>query len=307
MDLTAHRTAHDGYATLAPLYDEFIAHPGYRHWVRAIEATARTVGVGGVRLLDVGCGTGRSFAPLLERGYLVAGCEPVGAMLAQARRRSPRRVRITHGLVAAAPAGPFDLVLALNDVLQCIPTPGELRDTLAEIAARLAGDGVFAFDVTPPRPHARQFAERVVRRTARARFEWRPADPAGEVAPGVHRAELRLCRAGGAEAVTVHRQRTIAAGELATALASARLRVAAVRGCDNAGRLAAADEDAFKHIYFCRLTHPRRGEEVPDAAGAQAAPQGRRHAVGRQDGLIGREGAARAAAPAPAAEAGDGR
>ncbi len=293
--MTPSAAAHDGYAALAPLYDEFVAHPGYRHWVLGIEATVRELGTGGVRLLDLGCGTGRSFAPLLERGYEVTGCEPVGPMLAEARRRSPRRVRTVCGLAADAPAGPFDVVLALNDVVNCIPDGAELRRTLAAIADRLAPGGVFAFDVTPPASHALAFGHGGEKATARARFEWRPLP---RVDGGHHLAELRVRSRRRPEAVTVHRQRVLAAAELEQALAQAGLRVAALRGCDNAGRLGEPDPDAFKHLYFTRLADPRRRKEGSDAAGTQAARQGARHAVDHQDRLMdGRQGAAAAAAP----------
>ena len=213
----------------------------------------------GVRLLDVGCGTGRSFGPLLGRGYLVTGCEPVGAMLAQARRHSPRRVHVAHAGATQAPAGPFDLVLALNDVVNCIPDAGELQRTLAAVADRLADGGVFAFDVTPARSHARLFARPARRVTARAAFEWRPQEPA--VDPAVHVAQLRVRPPGRPEAITVHRQRTVAERELRAALATAGLRVAAVRGCDNDGNLLPARSGAFKHVYFTQLIHPTRGKE----------------------------------------------
>ena len=283
MTRSARHAAYEGYGALAPFYDEFIAHPAYRRWILAIEETARSVGVDGVRLLDVGCGTGRSFTPLLGRGYLVTGVEPVAPMLAQARRRSPRRVRTTHALATDAPAGPFDLVLALNDVVNCVPDPGELRRTFAAVAARLADGGVFAFDVTPPDQHAQLFARRSERVTARARFSWEPGAADGDA----RLARLHVWPAGQAEAVTVHRQRTVDERELRATLAACGLRVAAVRGCDNDGHLLATTAGAFKHLYFTQLIHPRRRrKEVPDAAGAQAAPQGRRHAGRRQDGVI---------------------
>lgn len=305
MDLSAQRAAHDGYAALAPLYDEFVAHPAYRHWVLSIEATARQLGTHGVRLLDVGCGTGRSFAPLLGRGYLVTGCEPVTAMLEQARRRSPRRVRTACAVASDLPAGPFDLVLALNDVVNCLPNRCELRRTLAGIAERLATGAVFAFDVTPPAALARAFTGSRARLTARARFEWRPLP--GDAA-GRRQAQLRVRTARQPATVTLHRQRAVTAGELQDALAAAGLEVAAVRGSDNAGRLGPVAPGAFKHVYFTRRSDPRPRKEVPDAQRAQAPPQGRRHAGHRQDRLTGRLGAAVAAAPtAPAGGAGDGR
>jgi SAM-dependent methyltransferase len=303
MTSSAQRVADDGYAALAPLYDEYVGHPGYRHWVLSIEAVARSLGVRGVRLLDVGCGTGRSFAPLLERGYLVTGCEPVGPMRDEARRRSPRRVRIAHDLVWGAPPGPFDLILALNDVVHCVPEAAQLRATLAAVAARLADGGVFAFDVTPPGPHARLFGHASARTTARADFVWEPA----AVDPGGRLARLRVRPAGRPERVTLHRQRTIEARELRAALAGAGLRVGAVRGCDNEGHLLASRRGAFKHVYFAQLVHATRRKEVPDAQGAQAAPQGRRHAGGRQGRVIATAGAAVSAAPTGATEHADGR
>jgi SAM-dependent methyltransferase len=303
MTSSARRVADDGYAALAPLYDEYVGHPGYRRWVLSIEAAARALGVRGVRLLDVGCGTGRSFAPLLERGYLVTGCEPVGPMLDEARRRSPRRVRIAHDLVWGAPAGPFDLILALNDVVHCVPDAAQLRATLSAIATRLADGGVFAFDVTPPGAHARLFGCASTRTTARAHFAWEP----GSGDAGARLARLRVRPAGRPERTTLHRQRTIDAGELRAALAGAGLRVAAVRGCDNEGHLLATRRGAFKDIYFAQLVHARQRKEVPDAQGAQAALQGRRHAGGRQGRVIATAGAAVSAAPTGATEQGDGR
>jgi hypothetical protein len=83
--------------------------------------------------------------------------------------------------------------------------------------------------------------------------------------------------------------------------------VAAVRGCDNEGHLLATRSGAFKHIYFAQLTHSRRRKEVPDAQGAQAALQGRRHAGGRQGRVIATAGAAVSAAPTGAREQSDGR
>lgn len=304
MTRPAERTAYDGYAAFAPLYDEFIAHPAYRQWVLAIESTARSLGSGGVRLLDLGCGTGRSFAPLLGRGYLVTACEPVGSMLAQARRRSPRRVRIAQALAADAPAGAYDLVLALNDVVNCIPDADELRRTLVTVAHRLAPEGVFAFDVTPPASHARAFTTRGERATARASFEWRPM-PATE---GHHVAHLHARPRRGPEAISVHRQRVVEEAELHAALAHAGLRVAAVRGCDNEGHLTAAGPEAFKNIYFTQLAHPRRRrKEGPDAEGAQAPEQGARHARDDQDRVTGFAGAAEPSVAPHAREVSHGR
>lgn len=305
MPRSARLAAYEGYAALAPFYDEFVAHPAYRRWILSIEQMARGLGVDGLRLLDVGCGTGRSFAVLLERGYLVTAVEPVGPMLAQARRRSPRRVRTAHALTVDAPAGPFDLVLALNDVVNCVPDAEELHRTLVAVAARLADRGVFAFDVTPRVQHAVLFGRRTERVTARARFSWSP----GATSDADERlAHLHIWPTGQPETVAVHRQRTIDPHQVRAALAAAGLHAVAMRGCDNDGRLLPTTTGAFKHIYFASHIDPRRRKEVRDAQGAQAASQGRRHAGDRQAGLSARWGAARGAAPTPhGGEGCDGR
>src|SRR5947209_7336413 len=77
----------DAYATLAAHYDRFMAGAAYDTWLDQIEARARALGLTGRRVLDIACGTGNSFAPLLARGYEVTGCDLSQEMLDQARRK----------------------------------------------------------------------------------------------------------------------------------------------------------------------------------------------------------------------------
>jgi ubiquinone/menaquinone biosynthesis C-methylase UbiE len=81
--------AERAYATLAPSYDEFARHHRHDVWLERLEALARRHGLSGRRVLDVGCGTGKSLLPLVRRGYDGAGCDVSAGMLARARAALP--------------------------------------------------------------------------------------------------------------------------------------------------------------------------------------------------------------------------
>ena len=82
-------SAERAYATLAPYYDEFTRHHPHDVWLERLEALARAHGLDGRRVLDVGCGTGKSLLPLVRRGYDGAGCDLSAGMLARARAALP--------------------------------------------------------------------------------------------------------------------------------------------------------------------------------------------------------------------------
>lgn len=102
-------------------YDKMVgANPGYHEHLRL---SARRMGLrdkgAGLRLLDLGCGTGASTAALLDAAPEAAEIVAVDAseeMLAQARRKPwPARVRFVHAKVETLDGkveGPFDGILA---------------------------------------------------------------------------------------------------------------------------------------------------------------------------------------------------
>ena len=89
-DATAGDPAAEAYKGLAPFYDELTRAHDYDAWTFHLERRARRSACAGSRLLDVACGTGKSFLPLLERGYRVTGCDISPEMLDQARAKAPR-------------------------------------------------------------------------------------------------------------------------------------------------------------------------------------------------------------------------
>ena len=66
-------------------------------------------------VLDVACGTGKSFAPLLQRGYVVIACDASSGMMARARARTDGRAEVVTADVRHLPVlGAFDLVACLD-------------------------------------------------------------------------------------------------------------------------------------------------------------------------------------------------
>ena len=143
---------HDGlaapYDSLAPAYDVLTARYRHDRWLTAIEALAREFGLNGRRLLDVACGTGKSFMPLLERGYRVTACDLSPGMVAQARRKAGGRAELCVADMRRLPLlGAFDLVTCLDDAVNHLADDDELLATFAGIRANLDRGGLLVFDV----------------------------------------------------------------------------------------------------------------------------------------------------------------
>ncbi|MBX5469794.1 MAG: class I SAM-dependent methyltransferase [Thermoleophilaceae bacterium] len=154
MTLQAHPTAEadlptvvDVYDGFAPFYDEFTSDHDYEAWIGALERLARGHGLAAGRVLDVACGTGKSFLPLLARGYEVVGCDISAEMLARARRKAPG-VRLLQADLRALPnVGEFALVTCLDDVLNYLLDPDDLRAAFRSARRNLAPGGLYLFDV----------------------------------------------------------------------------------------------------------------------------------------------------------------
>lgn len=127
----------------ATSYDRLVgANPGYFDHLKRSAARLGLPGRGaGLRLLDVGCGTGLSTRALLEtypEAEIVAA-DASAQMLAQARAKAwPATVRFVHSraedLAAAGVEGPFDGVLAaylLRNLPDVSAGVAGLRDLLA--------------------------------------------------------------------------------------------------------------------------------------------------------------------------------
>ena len=146
------------YATLAPYYDEFTRHHQHDVWLERLEALARAHGLGGRRVLDVGCGTGKSLLPLVRRGYDGAGCDVSTAMLARARAALPKAPLYRADMRALPRSiGTFDGITCLYDALNYLLGDEDLCRALASMARLLRAGGLLTFDLNSLSAHREGF------------------------------------------------------------------------------------------------------------------------------------------------------
>ncbi len=148
MTVTVTRSAPAPYDALAPVYDLLTAGYGHDRWLAQLERIALDHGLVGRRLLDVGCGTGSSFLPLLRAGYRVTACDLSPAMAERALAKSRGRATVHVADARRLPRwGAFDLVTFLNDGLNHLVEPEDVVRALRAMRANLGERGLIVLDV----------------------------------------------------------------------------------------------------------------------------------------------------------------
>lgn len=141
------RAARAEYEVLAPIYDVFNSENNYEMWLGRLLPKLEPHGLTTGRLLDVGCGTGMAFEPMLRRGWKIVGCDLSPKMIGQARRKHGEEVDLHVVDMCKLPVyGEFDLVMALNGVIQYLMEPADLEAAFAGMRANLAPGGLIVFD-----------------------------------------------------------------------------------------------------------------------------------------------------------------
>ncbi len=215
------------YDAMAPVYDDFTAHYETDAWIADLVKALERRGLQGKRLLDVGCGTGKSFLSMLAQGWEVTACDISPAMLELAREKAGDAVELALADMLDLPEfGEFDLVWSLDDAVNYLLSPGELERALAGMRANLAPTGLLLFDLNELQAYRTFFAETVeVERNGR-RLTWR-GTAAPDVPPGSI-CESQLEVAPGE--MTTHRQRHFPEAEVLAALQRAGLECLDVYG-----------------------------------------------------------------------------
>jgi SAM-dependent methyltransferase len=138
-----------------PAYDLMTAGYDHDRWLDALLEWARGHGLRGRRALDVACGTGRSFVPLLEQGFEVVACDQ------------------SQDMRALPVLGSFDLITCIDDSLNHLLTPSDVRDALAAMGRNLAPGGLMVFDVNTIVAYRTAFATADVFEVGEHVFAWR--------------------------------------------------------------------------------------------------------------------------------------
>jgi ubiquinone/menaquinone biosynthesis C-methylase UbiE len=229
------RAAEIAYEAIAPVYDEFTAHHDYDLWLGQLMPKLEKHGIPGKRLLDVACGTGKSFIPMLDQGWQVTACDISPAMVAVAREKVGDRVEVSVADMRALPIlGEFDVVFCLDDAVNYLLSREELERALTGMRRNLGPGGLLMFDVNTLEAYRNFFAEEVVVEREGWRMTWKgltsPGAEPGTTAEASFEAEPLDASMGPAIPPEIHRERHFPEREVRAALETAGLECLDVYG-----------------------------------------------------------------------------
>lgn len=242
--------AYDG---LAPVYDRLTEDYDHGLWLARLLGVC---GASGGRVLDLGCGTGKSFAPLLCHGFEISACDISPGMLRIAEGHlnlGERRVFLADMRLLPR-CGEFDLVMALDDAVNYVRNPSELLRVFSGVARLLAPRGAFVFDTNTLLTYRTEFAGSHSIVCGSERFRWRGLGSASLRAGECAAAVVERLGVRGAETLGVHRQRHFGADEVQALLSGAGLVAEVVLGQSTGCILDRNADDLFhtKTVYVAR-------------------------------------------------------
>jgi SAM-dependent methyltransferase len=172
------------YEAMAPVYDDFTAHHDYELWLGNLLPKVERHTLTGRRLLDVACGTGKSFIPMLERGWDVTACDISASMVEIARAKVGDAAKLSVADMRELPTfGEFDLVWCLDDAVNYLLSVEELERALTGMRRNLGPGGRLMFDVNTISTYRSFFAEEVVVERDGHRMLWH-GQASSDQAPG---------------------------------------------------------------------------------------------------------------------------
>jgi SAM-dependent methyltransferase len=213
------------YEAFAPFYDSYTADHGHEDWMADVDAILRGHRLSGNRLLDVACGTGRSMAPMLARGYRVTGCDRSPSMVQRARANLAGRADLRVADMRHLPwRAAFDAATSVDDSFNYLLSLADVVAAMRSIGEALVPGGLLVFDVNALGAYRSAFAEEFTFDADGTTFRWRGEGsafmPAGELVAAVTEV---VGPDGSAELSARHVQRHYSIDQLRLACAEAGL------------------------------------------------------------------------------------
>ena len=253
--MTASAPALASFETTAQFYDELTEYSDYDLAMGLVEGLAKQHGLTGKRLLDVACGTGKSFMPLLRNGYAVTGCDLSPAMAERARAKAGGEARVlVADMRALGRLGAHDLITCIDEPLNYLLSEKDVELFFGSVALNLAPEGVLVFDVNTIRTYRTAFAESSRHRAGGWSFLWRGQADRRFTAGQTARLTIEATSEGGTRRSTRHLQRHWSRSTLKRLMGRAGLECAAIHGMTDRGELRepAREDRHSKFIYVAR-------------------------------------------------------
>ena len=153
------------FTSLAPYYDELMAHVPYSAWVDYVLKICKRYKHAPKHVLDCACGTGNVTYELASRGFDVVGVDFSQEMIDVARHKSTFAPRFFSKSTFTNTSTPtfiqsdlcnmqldrtFDTITCLYDSLNYLTAPQMLQQAFAQISEHLQPGGLFIFDMNAP-------------------------------------------------------------------------------------------------------------------------------------------------------------
>jgi SAM-dependent methyltransferase len=255
------RWAEIAYEAIAPFYDDFTAHHDYELWLGNLLPELERHGLQGNRLLDVGCGTGKSFIPMLERGWEVTGCDISAAMIELAAAKVGDTADLSVADMRDLPRfGEFDLVWCLDDAVNYLLSDEELERALSGMRRNLGPGGLLMFDVNAIQAYRTFFAEEVVIEREGWQLVWKGRSSPDAEPGSISEASFEVQPLEGEDspriAPEMHRQRHFPEAEVLATFEAVGLECLEVfgHGHDAVLHQPLQDEVHTKAVYIARAT-----------------------------------------------------
>jgi SAM-dependent methyltransferase len=249
----SHDLAVAAYEPLARYYDLFTERAAYEPVIAQVEAWAQAQGLRGRRLLDVACGTGKSFVPMVERGYELTACDISPAMVAEACTKAPAAEIVVADMRSLPWRARFDLVTCMDDAVNYLLTAADLHAAIASMAGALAPDGILIFDANTLGTYRGDFAESFEIEAGDTRFQWQ-GEASPDVEPGAVVSATMTIHAPGATVESRHVQRHWPVEALREACLEAGLGQVVFRGLVTGPRLAGDPDEGHDLKVVCLAT-----------------------------------------------------